>query len=565
MRNLRESQAVFVSTYENSTLTLSCEIDSNPLNENVIWYYYELNKQNQVKNKVMLSSWISTITRVINETKKYYYSQLNLINVTSNHSGYYTCAVSSILHDGLNQTHALNANATYFLLVQYAPVVKPSRRIVYANNYDQVELSCEVNSNPQSIFSWYYGPKELFSSYKYNLSSVVYKQIQRTYLDDLDNVHHYKSKLVINSLTQFDYGEYICRASNLIGEGVQIIRLRRKQRPQTPADLKLVEITSNSVQLSWLSGSNGGENSTYVITINNSYNMSVNLDVDVDVNDDTEPDNSQYPDESENKFNLIEIRGLKSNQAYEFKIQAVNSMGASDYSKPIKAITLKTTLKSDALPVVMNAQFNEQYEAICFDLDSFTNMIESGTALYAGIHKGMFNDVLVRIEIDLNELVARDNSTGLVEPRLKQQQHQQPEPIRKKRTYLINISKLKLGQNCVSYGQLLEMDTRANGTSAQASPIMVRQQKHTNVYTIDSEALGEDGTFVTDRSGQQQQQQQHQQTSAFSKYAKVDYLKEQTFSDFKRLHKVNISLCYANDSSICSKKVPVIGELYSTQ
>ena len=110
-----------------------------------------------------------------------------------------------------------------------APIVRGVKRVVYANNYDQVELSCEVKSNPQSIFSWYFGPKELFSSYKYNLSSVIYKQMHRTFLDDMENYHHYRSKLVINSLTQFDFGEYFCRANNIIGESVQIIKLKRKR------------------------------------------------------------------------------------------------------------------------------------------------------------------------------------------------------------------------------------------------------------------------------------------------------------------------------------------------
>jgi hypothetical protein len=110
------------------------------------------------------------------------------------------------------------------------PIVKPTRRTIYANYYDQIELSCEVKSNPQSIFSWYYGNKELFSNYKYNLSTTVYKQINRVFLDDLKNFHHYKSTLMINSLTQFDYGEYFCKANNIIGENVQTIRLKRKRK-----------------------------------------------------------------------------------------------------------------------------------------------------------------------------------------------------------------------------------------------------------------------------------------------------------------------------------------------
>ena len=108
--------------------------------------------------------------------------------------------------------------------------MKAVRSNIFANQYDQIELSCEVKSNPQSIFSWFYGNKELFSNYKFNVTNSVYKQIQRTYLDDLDNFHHYKSSLVINSITQFDYGDYYCRANNIIGESTQLIRLKRKRK-----------------------------------------------------------------------------------------------------------------------------------------------------------------------------------------------------------------------------------------------------------------------------------------------------------------------------------------------
>lgn len=112
------------------------------------------------------------------------------------------------------------------------PIVKPLRKIVYANFYDQVELNCEVKSNPQSIFSWHFAGnnKELFSNFKYNLSTQVYKQIDRVHLDNVKNYHLYKSTLVVNSLTQFDYGDYYCKANNIIGENTQVIRLKRKRK-----------------------------------------------------------------------------------------------------------------------------------------------------------------------------------------------------------------------------------------------------------------------------------------------------------------------------------------------
>lgn len=103
------------------------------------------------------------------------------------------------------------------------------RKTIYASNYDQAELVCEIKSNPQSIFSWFYNNKELSSNYKYNITNIVFSKTKRNYLDDEDNVHYYRSTLIVNSLTQFDYGDYYCRANNVIGEKKQILKIKKKR------------------------------------------------------------------------------------------------------------------------------------------------------------------------------------------------------------------------------------------------------------------------------------------------------------------------------------------------
>jgi len=55
------------------------------------------------------------------------------------------------------------------------------------------------------------------------------KQVNRNYVDEIDNNQVIQSKLIINSITQFDYADYYCKANNMIGEGVQKITLKRKR------------------------------------------------------------------------------------------------------------------------------------------------------------------------------------------------------------------------------------------------------------------------------------------------------------------------------------------------
>ena len=181
-------------------------------------------------------------------------------------------------------------------------------------------------------------------------------------------------------------------------------------------DLKIIETTSNSVQLSWLSGSNGGENATYVITIGNIFNLTTIVDDDDDVSSstvDVPSSSSAWTDsgDTETKYNMIEIRGLQSNKAYDFKIMAFNSMGSSEYSPTVGTITQRTHLKANSLPALTNAQFNEQREAICFDLDSMASLFDKSSTTMQTSYKSL-NELLIRIEIDLNDELLFANQTS---------------------------------------------------------------------------------------------------------------------------------------------------------
>ncbi|CAF0713218.1 unnamed protein product [Brachionus calyciflorus] len=498
--NLRISNSNYINTFQNSSLTLMCEIDSNPLVDKVDWFFFQLNKKNQIINKIQIKNGINGINRNLNETHKLHISQLNLLNVDYNQSGYYTCLIHTNLKDDLAQTTTVFSNSTYFLQVQYQPMVKAVRKVVFANNYDQIELSCEVKSNPQAIFSWFYGNKELASNYKYNITYDVYKQIQRNYLDDLENTHHFRSNLIVSSLTQFDYGDYTCRANNIIGENSQILKIKKKQKPDTPTDFNVITTTSNGVILSWSAGSNGGDNSTFLITINNSLNLSTLIEEDFT----NEPDGDL-------KYNQIEIRGLQSQQEYEFKLLAFNSYGQSEYTESIKANTLSTSLNSEQLPSILNAQFNELREAVCFELDQ---LVDKELKLIN------LRDLVVKIDVNSIEGNTTEN-----------------ENLTRTKSYLLNLSKLKFGQNCVPFSQLIELDWELRNSST-FQQFNQAQRKTDNIFTIDSNLIVND-----------------QYTRSLS--SKSEILLGRNFNEFKSLNSIDLQICYSNDSSVCSFKTRV--------
>jgi hypothetical protein len=124
-QSLRQPNALFVNTYENTSITLTCEIESSRMNENVVWHYFQLDKDANVVNKFQLSNFdgrtnsVNGIKRLSSiDRQKRFYSHLNLYNVTLNNSGYYSCSINTVLKDDLNQTLFVKANATYYLQVQ---------------------------------------------------------------------------------------------------------------------------------------------------------------------------------------------------------------------------------------------------------------------------------------------------------------------------------------------------------------------------------------------------------------------------------------------------------------
>jgi hypothetical protein len=85
------------------------------------------------------------------------------------------------------------------------------------------------------------------------------------------------------------------------------------EKPEVPSEFKIVEVTSNSIQLTWMAGANGGENATYVICINDIYNLTtLTEDEQANLNDNSATRDSSAENiiEIENRLKLIELRGI---------------------------------------------------------------------------------------------------------------------------------------------------------------------------------------------------------------------------------------------------------------
>ena len=309
-------------------------------------------------------------------------------------------------------------------------------------------------------------------------------------------------------------------------------------------------MTSTSVRLSWLAGSNGGENATYTISINGLYNLTTYTDTVV-----SEVDSD--PESIENRFNLVEIRGLESARTYEFKILAFNGLGASDFSPSVRVTTPTTSLESDRLPRVLNAHFNEVHEAICFELsESVQNMHAENFVLKVDV---ALNDELVHAAQDLIRLNNRSSSSSLFSQQrsalnsLKQFRSTletlSNQPVKSK-TYLIDLSN---AHSCVLYSQLVSLDYQLRANSTLFSGKKLSSDKSRLIPVVYSLNAIMSNSATTDSP-------LPIVSSIYSKYntnnAKLESL-VRNFFEFKKFHRVNVTLCYKKDSSVCAEKISV--------
>ena len=125
---------------------------------------------------------------------------LSLIRVDRSDSGIYVCSVS-----GSSET------LDFSLLVEHIPTVIPVHQLIYQAPGYPSSLSCEVTAAPVPAVSWY------------RLGSHMGHTIIKSHQDISIMIEDYKegrmiSSLVFDNVTQEDFGEYSCNATNTLGQ-----------------------------------------------------------------------------------------------------------------------------------------------------------------------------------------------------------------------------------------------------------------------------------------------------------------------------------------------------------
>jgi len=128
----------------------------------------------------------------------------------------------------------------------------------------------------------------------------------------------WESILEVYNVESRDYGPYECIARNELDTVAHEVILEVSSVPDPPTSLKILDFTHDAVTISWVPGFNGGFEQSYKIRyakVDSRFHRYVDV----------------FP-ENETSFT---VTPLASGTEFVFSVQAINSLGPSNYSQLI--------------------------------------------------------------------------------------------------------------------------------------------------------------------------------------------------------------------------------------
>lgn len=217
-------------------------------------------------------------------------------------------STSKISNDNNNDVHLyFYIHLIYFIV---APEIDRSPAALKAASgaNERARLVCRAQASPRPTFSWSRGGQAI----NVNQSSKYGGDIKM--IDSLT----FESVLLINKVEPRDYGEYDCTARNDLGTTNETINLKVTSAPDPVLEINILNVTHDSVTVSWVPGFDGGMKASYRVR----YRVA-------------DSQHYKYEDNLPNS-NKLSISGLRMNTLYVFSVQARNSLGDSDYLPDMK-------------------------------------------------------------------------------------------------------------------------------------------------------------------------------------------------------------------------------------
>jgi len=204
-------------------------------------------------------------------------------------------------------------------------------------------LTCQMQAYPQPSFEWAFRDAPIVSdgnTYETNVTALA---------NDV-----YQGVLRIRDMKESDYGDYVCKARNDVGDNAAVIRLQATSAPEKPTNLRLVEAGYDTITVEWDEGFHGGlENTIYTVV----YRSNV--------------DNRAHEDDCQFS-NPCVIRNLEHLHSYAFQVRAENAKGQSPLSN---TVTASTILDFSRIPDAKQATFHPKSKTVYFQVDSPLSLV----------------------------------------------------------------------------------------------------------------------------------------------------------------------------------------------
>ena len=165
----------------------------------------------------------------------------------------------------------------------------------------------------------------------------------------------YSSQLTIFDVTSEDYGDYTCKGENNMGDHKTIIKLQPKGRPEPPYELKLVSVGTDTLEIGWIEGFDGGFKGTKFMT------------------EIVSDDGSRREHDCQSNIPCV-VHNLSQQTIYNIRVKAHNNGGDSEYSE---AIQVSTGVEASSIPHPDQVFFEELNQVVSFRVGS-TNLILFG-------------------------------------------------------------------------------------------------------------------------------------------------------------------------------------------
>ncbi|XP_076321284.1 nephrin-like isoform X2 [Tachypleus tridentatus] len=298
---------------QNANAYLECVADANPLTDNIItWRRDDFNMS---RTKQSLEGGRSFLT---------------IYNVSPEDVGVFEClAYNNIGEEDIK---------TSILVVKQKPTVARSPPLLKSasENGETAKIICQAEGVPNITFTWSHEGATVSSDAKPEKYDTETSMLGLT---------TWEGVLYVKDVTSLDYGLYECIAKNELGfDSVKVI-LDTTGHPDPPAAVKMLNVTHNSVTLSWIPGFDGGRSQTYRIRYK-----------------ETDYPEYQYADVYPRNATVFTVTGLARGIEYIFSLQAYNDLGFSEYTTEILKVRTSSEAPDTETEQVMTEVLSEKGE-----------------------------------------------------------------------------------------------------------------------------------------------------------------------------------------------------------